>query len=318
MNNQKRRLKLKDSLQKLIDWHCFDKITNKFNIILQDDIVELFGDAITYTLKGLNSFEKLQISPMPIELNPCKIGEKWGYCDENNSVIIDGIYDEVLPFEGCTAAVKLNKEWILINCDGKLLVAKGKYKIHYDEIKNGIFKEGRAGIRKLETNLYGFIDFTGSEVVPFIYDGLQPFSDGLALVYKCIGKDNSNRDIYLYGFVDKSGSEVIPLKYLSAKSFSEELAAVRDKNGNCGFIDKQGKIAIPLIYEDVQPFSKGMAGVRGKNGKWGFISKTGSIELPFIYDYINSFTGLDLGLYTAALVKLNEEWLYIDEKGKKL
>ena len=49
----------------------------------------------------------------------------------------------------------------------------------------------------------GYIDKTGSEVVPCKYDKAFGFSEGLAKVKKS-GK---------YGFIDKTGREVVPFIY---------------------------------------------------------------------------------------------------------
>lgn len=63
------------------------------------------------------------------------------------------------------------------------------------------------------------------EVIPFIYDYLWNFSEGLASV-ELNGK---------WGFIDKTGKEVIPFIYDSVWYFSEGLAAV-ELNGKWGYI----------------------------------------------------------------------------------
>ena len=56
---------------------------------------------------------------------------------------------------------------------------------------------------KNEDGRYGFIDQTGAEVIPFKYDYVFNFSNGLAMI-QLYGK---------WGYIDKTGTEVITCKY---------------------------------------------------------------------------------------------------------
>ena len=88
----------------------------------------------------------------------------------------------------------------------------GKKKGGYDYVAE--YSEGLAWVRL--NGKYGFIDKSGTEVIPCKYDYAYFFSEGLAEV-KLNGK---------YGFIDKSGRLVIPCKYDGTYSFSEGLAKV--------------------------------------------------------------------------------------------
>jgi len=86
-----------------------------------------------------------------------------------------------------------------------------------------------------ETGEYGFIDTTGKEVIPQIYDSLGGWSEGLCSVEKD-GKS---------GVIDKTGTEVIPLGlYDYVWSVGEGLCGVR-KGDKWGFINKQGVSPFP-------------------------------------------------------------------------
>ena len=117
----------------------------------------------------------------------------------------------------------------------------------------------------------GFIDKSGTLVIPFKYVHAQPFSEGLA---------NVCPDYYNWGFIDKSGNEVIPFKYGNARSFHEGLAAVSlPYRAAYGFIDKSGTEIIPCKYQDARDFSEGLAPIESF-GKWGFIDKSGNEIIP--------------------------------------
>lgn len=147
----------------------------------------------------------------------------------------------------------------------------------------------------------GFLNKTGSLVIPFEYDSACNFSEGLT----CVSKDKK------FGFIDKAGEIVIQLEYDWAGKFSDGLAAVRLgdlKSGKFGYIDKTGKIAIPLEYERGNTFSEGLAAVR-KNGKWGFIDKTGKMIIRFEYDEVGAFSE------ELACVSKDKKYGFIDKTG---
>ena len=63
---------------------------------------------------------------------------------------------------------------------------------------------------------WGYIDTTGTLVIPLQFDRAAPPSDGLALV-EVSGK---------WGYIDKSGKTVIKPQFGEARSFADGLAAV--------------------------------------------------------------------------------------------
>jgi hypothetical protein len=108
---------------------------------------------------------------------------------------------------------------------------------------------------------WGFVDKSGTFVIPCKYDDAWHFSEGLASV-KTGGK---------WGFIDKSGTFVIPCKYDNARYFKEGLAPVKI-GGKWGFIDKSDTLVISCKYDYADYFSEGFARVELGN-KDGFIDK---------------------------------------------
>ena len=171
---------------------------------------------------------------------------------------------------------------------------------------------------------WGFIDKSGTLVIPCKYDYAYSFSEGLAEV-KLNGK---------YGFIDKMGTEVIPCKYDVIDYLKSGLASVKlngkdgyitqtciwyddaDKNlsdnlrrvqlnGKYGFIDKSGTEVIPCKYDEAGCFRNGIAKVTLK-GKSGCITQTG-----IWYDD----AGENLTEDSLRWVKLNGKWGCIDNSG---
>ncbi|KFC24099.1 WG repeat-containing protein [Chryseobacterium sp. FH1] len=150
-------------------------------------------------------------------------------------------------------------------------------------------------------NKWGFIDKDSSIVIPFEYDFVNPFENGLA--YAKIGRKEffiTKRNLRLEGDFDE------------VKIFSFGLAGVR-KNKKWGFIDEKGKLIIQPIYDEVQYFTtNGLCSVV-KNGKSGFIDKTGKEIIPVIYDDARSEQLDDI-----VIVQKDKKWAFFDNKGKQL
>ena len=156
-----------------------------------------------------------------------------------------------------------------------------------NEYSNGQFLEPFQG----PDGKWGFIDGTGNLAIPFKYDHVHGFVEGLAAVW-LNGKG---------GFIDKTDNVVIPLKYGEVNEFSEGLAMVTF-NGKYGFIDKTDKVVIPFEYDLIRnvfsdklfhineqnlPEGYAMVANKGKNGfpdaKYGYIDKTGAKVVPVRY-----------------------------------
>jgi hypothetical protein len=155
---------------------------------------------------------------------------------------------------------------------------------------------------------WGFVgNGTGREVIPFKYEAVKEFSEGLAAV-KLYDR---------WGFIDTTNIAIIRFMYLDVGNFSEGLAPVRNyihiesEIRKWHFIDKTGQVAISDKYEDAGDFSEGLARVKYK-GKWGYINNTGTAMISFIYNDAKDFSG---GI---ARVKIKHNWGFIDKSGKEV
>jgi len=184
------------------------------------------------------------------------------------------------------------------------------------------------------TSKYGFIDATGKEVIPVIYNSVSMQGDIIRaeLVdakmirrYEYFNKTGQQfsrmydvkeglRGVQLngkWGFIDKNGNEVIPLKYEGAESFSEGLAVVKFK-GKWGVVDRNDLQVVPFKYDIAFSFFKGLARVR-LNGKQGLIDITGKEVIPCKYDEVpDNFYG------EIVRVKLNGKYGYVNKNGKEI
>ncbi len=181
------------------------------------------------------------------------------------------------------------------------------------------FSEGLAAVE--DDGKCGFIDETGSLVIPLIYDAdrFSYFSEGLALVYKgghYIPASQRIREGGKCGFIDKTGKVVVPLEYDYATPFSEGVAIV-EKDAKQYIIDTGGNIvtALDTYYDDFSIFSEGLAWV-SKEGSddygEGFIDKTGKEVIPLgKYSYLREYSSDGL-----ACAYNREGYGYIDKTGE--
>jgi hypothetical protein len=148
---------------------------------------------------------------------------------------------------------------------------------------------------------WGFVDAAGKVAIPFEYDLVDGFVDGLAAV----------QQDWKWGFVDNTGKAVIPLKYDWVEGFSEGLS-ISSYNGKLGVIDKSDKVIIPFEYKWIYAFSEGLAVAQQFNGKCGGIDKTGKVIIPFKYDFVWEFRE------GVAMVQLNDKFGFIDNTDTEL
>ncbi|WP_053991601.1 WG repeat-containing protein [Mangrovimonas sp. TPBH4] len=195
---------------------------------------------------------------------------------------------------------------------------------------------------------YGCIDRKGNIVIPFKYDLMLEFKNGLAAVKK--GK--------FMGFINKKGEVVIPIKYQGAFSFENNLALVLEndkaysinrkgekiaeigeylnttywgtdllsttKNGEHILTNRKGeKIAGEefeyFVYDPtkiMKPFSKDFVLVQSsENNKFGIINHSGKIIIPPVYAQI--LPNFSQGLFFAQK-KVDGKWGVIDSENNEL
>lgn len=172
----------------------------------------------------------------------------------------------------------------------------------YEYICN--FSNGYA--RAKRNKKWGYIDKTGKEVIPCIFELVDDFNDGIAFV-KQGGK---------WGIIDCDGKQIVPFKYDHVQScgFNDGLAAVQF-NGKWGFINKDGVGVIPCKFEFAGPFSEGLSKIK-LNGEWGYIDKEGERIISSVSDDCNNMAP-DFQDGLIAITK-NQSSYFLDKTGKKL
>jgi len=211
----------------------------------------------------------------------------WGYIDMSGRMVIEPQFDGALWFSGGLTTVRMAGEYYFIDKTGATVLGPFRGNSVPDveveelggvrlQVYHDTFSEGLAvaytvdSVEDHPAGLAGYVDESGTWVIPPQYWDAGSFSEGLARVAV---KTEKGAKI---GFIDKKGAWLV--KDLDdARPFSEGLALVW-QNGECGYIDATGAVVIPIPFViDGFDFSGGVARVGGGfDGSPSYIDKTGT------------------------------------------
>ena len=174
--------------------------------------------------------------------------------------------------------------------------------------------------RAKKNGKWGFLNGSGSFVIPPQFDWVSHFSEGLATVM--VGRK--------FGFIDETGAFVIKAQYSEAGDFSEGLARVKvgganirptgstltkGSDNNWQFIDKLGNIVFKIKADEVGDFSEGLASARIIKSKrylrCGYVDRQGQWVIAPQFELCEPFS------HGTAKVILGQ-WHWIDKQGKLL
>jgi hypothetical protein len=269
------------------------------------------------------------------------IGKKWGYVDEKGKLAIPAAFDDVRDFIDDLAPVRMSRKWGYIDTTGHMRIEprfqaaaefhEGLARVHLWNKIVGNKEYSSADAPEYMFRLpeddpsdvrghfvvgghFGFIDKTGSLVIPATFFIAQDFSDGLAAVR--VEETATSK----FGYIDVSGKFAIAPRFGQAAPFSEGLASVEVsarvvgnhvENIAYGFIDKTGQLAIPAAYQFAGSFSEGLARVAISLGSSeGFIDRHGQMVIEPRFIRAQDFSD---GL---AVVCANP-CTYIDQQGRE-
>lgn len=194
---------------------------------------------------------------------------RYGFLNDRYEVAVEAEYTEANDYCGDRAVVRKGNIARLIDKNGNTL-KESKYKdvyvysngLTFVEIQNGDERRYNYLNENLEEIIpdkymyveswhysqwpicvgidgkYGFVDKTGKEVIPLIYDSSSSFYNGIAAIKK---GDK-------YGYIDKNGNIVAPFIYDKAEAFNEEKFAKVEQDGKTKLINRKGQI----VYDDIK------------------------------------------------------------------
>lgn len=174
--------------------------------------------------------------PFSEGLAAVRVGDKWGFVDSNGHIVIRAQFNAAFYFREGVGVAESDSGYLLIDRSGKVLAQGFQF---VDLVADGRVPASRSGKS-------GYLDLNGRLAIPFVYDGVTPFSGGLAAIEK------GNK----WGYLNRDGAVVIPLKFDIAGPFASGLAPAK-LGDHTGFIDKSGNFAFSLTFEQAPGFLTG-------------------------------------------------------------
>ena len=200
------------------------------------------------------------------------------------------------------------------------------------------FAEGLALV--MRNGKCGYIDISGNEVIPCVYEKARLFNNGVApvkndkwvfidklgnVVSKELETDYDEIEmtesrlwrVYYsgkYGLVDPTGQEILPCIYESIHKLKDNIwKADLDYPNDRGslLIDDAGNRLTTILYDDIYSWECNHdVIVAHLNGKYGLIDIRGDEIVPCVYENISS---LDGGIWKA---RLNDKFGIMGDDGK--
>lgn len=180
-----------------------------------------------YSISFARAFEKVKLDENPELFAFYNENGKFGFMNMAGEIIVPQIYD------ADPSPTLYDIQTLFAGFDCPVL---------------GAFSCGLARVYEKNRG-YGFIDYSGKEVIKCQYKMALPFSYGLAAVRNEDG---------LWGYIDTSGNVVIPLEYHGA-TIHREGTAFLGKEGNSNqysdekfaIVNEKGEILTDFIYSDI-------------------------------------------------------------------
>ena len=158
----------------------------------------------------------------------------WGYIDKEGKVVIECQFDEAGDFINGVATVRKYVSDLYAGIDTSCKIIKHYEEPSDEDTRIASFYLGiREGYRKAvnEDSKYGFLDQSENVKIPFQYNYVSDFNDGLAIISK---------GLWEWGFIDKSGNETMLSSWFNDLEYvSERLIKYQSPYGLWGLIMRE-------------------------------------------------------------------------------
>lgn len=218
-----------------------------------------------------------------------------GLLDSTGREVVPCIYDAVdFPSEGRILVTK-NDRFGYTDMDGKVVIP-----LRY--LYGGNFNEGFSPVIVAIDSMRSactFIDTLGHQLFEPVYENLQPFSCGHALV---------RRD-GRWGVVDRTGRIVISTRFENMTTFFADTLFFAGNPAGMALYDKHLEPLTKAVYTWVGAMYYGRIPVQ-RDGKYGFLDRNGHEVIPCIYDETGVF------VMARTLVRSGDRYGIIDTTGR--
>ncbi len=211
-----------------------------------------------------------------------KSGDKFGYIDIDQNVIIPFDYEEMSVFSYGLTPAKKNGKYGYINRNGEVIIP-----FQYNT-ETHFYPSGLAIAQK--NDKFGFIDTLGNEVIPIIYDKVdQSMTDTIVIAFR----NNkfaffSNKGKQMTDFVfDEIEEPFITINGRDKTTFFNNGLALVRKGKRIAYLDSKLNEVVPFgQYNDGEPFNNNRLAIVSKNGRYGVIDAYGKPVVRKEYNLI--------------------------------
>jgi WG containing repeat len=178
----------------------------------------------------------------------------------------------------------------------------------YDDIQVFSEKLCAVAIRSVLTNKlkYGFINKNFEWVIQPLFDEIEDFKNGLAVVGIGNCPDGSPCS---YGIINQLGDTILPIIYHDVHDFRYHLAMVELPTETIGYVNNAGNFVIPPTYTKARNFSENFAAVY-RDSVWFFIDTIGHSAFPYHF-----FACTDFRNGMASFTQDGNTWGLLNNRG---
>lgn len=300
----------------ILIWLVGSNPVNNFSELLDklthQDI--LFNKAIRFTITFGNSVSRNAVSTFSNQgcyssLDIDEVVDAIKYSLNLRLISVEACLDD----EDVLLLQKKIKQQLKVKQSPEILIAK-----KCESLKGGFFACKRNG-------KWGWVGINGQQAIPFQYETVMAFSEGLAAVSSHGTPKGHTYGMRFYpakwGFINFLGQLVIEEKYDDVKNFSHGIAFV-EIYGKWGAIDKTGKIIIPIEFYSIRYVSDSIIRVTKRTyntstndyiEKCGYFSVTGRQVSDIAYDFVSYEFPNNKGL-----VRAGDKTYLINANGRKI
>lgn len=229
-----------------------------------------------------------------------------GYINKEGIFVIPPKYDWLSqPFSGGFAAVEKNEKFGFIDRKGNQITEIKYSQVEY--FKNGIAKVSYAGVPEAGDycglpSINGYIDKTGKEIIPAIYDEARIWDKTKLIIVR------KSRNMGAYNF---KGKLIIPIKYFSIGRIDKETGFISvekktDEGYYDGYVNTKGEEVITPNYKFSSGFIDGyiygavyateeerrvlaQTKTTYSHYRYGVLDSLNTIIIPFKYEEVSQF-----------------------------
>jgi hypothetical protein len=231
-------------------------------------------------------------------------GEKWGYINLKGEEAVPFHFDEVGDFSYGLAPIKSNGKWGYFDAQRQSIIHPV-----FDAV-SGIWRDSLSAAE--DNGKWGYINLAGDRVIPFRFDHVTEFSEGVAKV-ELNGK---------WGLIDLLGNTVIPLDFDVIFSTADPGLLLVVSNHKYGYFNAKGQVIIPpCLVKPVQMRRDGSGAIQIHLNEFALTAANGAIGSATVP--VNGWFYLDA---TNEKVRFDENgkvqlwrkgaWFYINGRGQ--